>query len=214
MIPDVGTDARSRGPGGSRAASLPARGGWSRSDGENLATLAWFRGTLVGYPRSSDRDHRSPAQRDSACVGLDPIQHRPRREWFRNVRFDHDRPDDAFEASVPFGNLKASPAARPVARSTLNSTFSGEILDRDPLYADVAQGPCRTIWPRRAYYNRALASRSATGPASGPIDRSPGTTWRAAMPLLGMTDRAFDALERALRLGYSPPQPSFAVTRT
>ncbi len=78
--------------------------------------------------------------------------------------------------------------------------FLGAVLDRDPLYADALKVHADNL-AAKGYYHRALQAdrRLVRLRPDRPI---PWYNLACSYAVLGMTDPAFAALERALRLGY------------
>ena len=109
----------------------------------------------------------------------------------------HDRPDDAFEASVPGTSRRRR---REQSQLEFELDFLGRVLERDPLYGDALKVHADNL-AAKGYYNRALQAdlQLVRLRPDRPI---PWYNLACSYALLGMTDRAFEALERALRLGY------------
>ncbi len=109
----------------------------------------------------------------------------------------HDRPDDPFEAPVPETSKRRR---REQYQLDFELDFLGRVLERDPLYGDALKVHADNL-AAKGYYNRALQAdlQLARLRPDKPI------VWynlACSYALLGMTDRAFEALERSLRLGY------------
>lgn len=79
--------------------------------------------------------------------------------------------------------------------------FLGRVLARDPLNADVLKAHADNL-SARGHYHRALQIdlQLVRLRADRPV---PWYNLACSYALLGMTDKAFAALERALRLGYA-----------
>jgi len=79
--------------------------------------------------------------------------------------------------------------------------FFGRVLERDPFFADALRVHGNNL-AAKGHYGRALQvdRRLVRLMPERPI---PWYNLACSYALLGMTDRAFDALERAIRLGYS-----------
>ncbi len=109
----------------------------------------------------------------------------------------HDRPDDPFEAPVPEASRKKR---REQSQLEFELDFLGRVLERDPLYGDALKVHADNL-AAKGYYNRALQAdlQLVRLRPDKPI------AWynlACSYALLGMTERAFESLERALRLGY------------
>ena len=109
----------------------------------------------------------------------------------------HDRPDDSFEAPVPETSKRRR---REQHQLDFEIDFLGRVLERDPLYGDALKVHADNL-AAKGYYNRALQAdlQLARLRPDKPI------VWynlACSYALLGMIDRAFEALERSLRLGY------------
>ena len=111
---------------------------------------------------------------------------------------DHDRPDDSFDSSVPEATTRR---VREQSQLDFELDFLGRVLERDPLYGDALRVHANNL-AAKGLYNRALQAdlQLARLRSDRPI---PWYNVACSYALLGMTDRAFDALERSLRLGYS-----------
>lgn len=109
-----------------------------------------------------------------------------------------DRPDDSADFPAPETSRRK---LRRQGQLTFELDFFGRILDRDPLYADVLAahaGNLATV----GLYNQALKADSQLVRLR-PDRPIPWYNLACSYALMGMTDRSFDALERALRMGYS-----------
>ncbi len=109
----------------------------------------------------------------------------------------YDRPDDSFEAPIPETSKR-----RPREQSQLEFEldFLGRVLERDPLYGDALKVHANNL-AAKGYYNRALQADLQIVRLRP--DRPIG--WynlACSYALLGMVDRAFEALERSIRVGY------------
>ena len=109
----------------------------------------------------------------------------------------HDRPDDPSEASIPGASRRRR---REVSQLDFELDFLGRVLERDPLYGDALKIHADNL-AAKGYYNRALQAdlQLVRLRPDKPI------AWynlACSYALLGMIERAFEALERALRLGY------------
>lgn len=109
----------------------------------------------------------------------------------------HDRPDDPFEAPVPETSRRKR---REQSQLEFELDFLGRVLERDPLYGDALKVHADNL-AAKGYYNRALQAdlQLVRLRPDKPI------AWynlTCSYALLGMVERAFEALERALRLGY------------
>ena len=109
----------------------------------------------------------------------------------------HDRPDDASGAPPPGIPRRRS---REQSQLEFELDFFGRVLERDPLYGDALKVHADNL-AAKGYYNRALQADLQLVRLRG--DRPiPWYNLACSYALLGMDDRAFEALERALRLGY------------
>lgn len=78
--------------------------------------------------------------------------------------------------------------------------FFARILERDPAYADALRVHAGNLAARGLYTRALQADRRLTRLV--PDRPIPWYNLACSYALLGMTDRAFDALQRALDLGY------------
>jgi tetratricopeptide (TPR) repeat protein len=110
----------------------------------------------------------------------------------------YDRPDDSFEAPIP-GTSKRRHREQNQLEFELD--FLGRVLERDPLYGDALRVHADNL-AAKGYYNRALQAdlQLVRLRPDRPI---PWYNLACSYAVLGMTERAFEALERSLRLGYS-----------
>jgi tetratricopeptide (TPR) repeat protein len=109
------------------------------------------------------------------------------------------RPDDPYsEGPAPETSTRR---LRELSQLDFELDFLGGILARDPLNADVLKVHADNL-ASKGIYNRALQADQQLVRLRGerPI---PWYNLACSYALLGMTDKAFAALERALRLGYS-----------
>ena len=109
----------------------------------------------------------------------------------------HDRPDDPSEASIPGTPRRRR---REVSQLDFELDFLGRVLERDPLYGDALKIHADNL-AAKGYFNRALQAdlQLVRLRPDKPI------AWynlACSYALLGMVERAFEALERSLRLGY------------
>jgi tetratricopeptide (TPR) repeat protein len=111
---------------------------------------------------------------------------------------DHDRPDDSFDSPVPETTTRR---LREQSQLDFELDFLGRVLERDPLYGDALRVHANNL-AAKGLYNRALQAdlQLARLRPERPI---PWYNLACSYALLGMTDRAFETLERSLRLGYS-----------
>ena len=109
----------------------------------------------------------------------------------------HDRPDDPFEAPVPETSKRRR---REQSQLEFELDFLGRVLERDPLYGDALKVHADNL-AAKGYYNRALQAdlQLVRLRPDRPI---PWYNLACSYALLGMVERAFESLERALRLGY------------
>lgn len=110
---------------------------------------------------------------------------------------NNDRPDDGFDSSAPETSTRR---LREQSQLDFELDFLGRVLERDPLYADVLRVHANNL-AARGFLNKALQTdlQLARLRPDKPI---PWYNVACDYALLGMTDLAFEALERALRLGY------------
>jgi tetratricopeptide (TPR) repeat protein len=108
------------------------------------------------------------------------------------------RPDDPFsEGPAPETSTRRHREQRQI---DFELDFLGGILARDPLNTDVLKVHANNL-SARGHYHRALQADLQLVRLQG--DRPiPWYNLGCSYALLGMTDKAFAALERALRLGY------------
>jgi tetratricopeptide (TPR) repeat protein len=109
----------------------------------------------------------------------------------------HDRPDDSHEAPFPETSRRR---LREQNQLEFELDFLGRVLERDPLYGDALRVHADNL-AAKGYYNRALQAdlQLVRLRSDRPI---PWYNLACSYAVLGMTDRAFEALERALKLGY------------
>ena len=112
----------------------------------------------------------------------------------------HPRPDDP-SSDGPAPELSTRPKA---AQSQIDFEleFLGAVLARDPLNADVLKVHADNL-AARGHHHRALQADLILVRLR-PERPIPWYNLACSYALLGMSDKAFGALERALRLGYSP----------
>lgn len=109
------------------------------------------------------------------------------------------RPDDPYsEGPAPETSTRRH---REQTQLDFELDFLGGVLARDPLNADVLKVHAGNL-AARGHYQRALQAdqQLVRLRAERPI---PWYNLACSYALLGMVDKAFSALERALRLGYS-----------
>jgi tetratricopeptide (TPR) repeat protein len=109
----------------------------------------------------------------------------------------HDRPDDPSEA--PFSGASRR-RRRELSQLEFELDFLGRVLERDPLYGDALKVHADNL-AAKGYHNRALQAdlQLVRLRPDKPI------AWynlACSYAVLGMIERAFEALERSLRLGY------------
>lgn len=112
----------------------------------------------------------------------------------------HPRPDDpSAEGPAP-----ETPARRGRAPGQIDFEleFLGAVLARDPLNADVLKVHADNL-AARGHYHRALQADQILVRLR-PERPIPWYNLACSCAVLGLVDKAFSALERALRLGYSP----------
>ncbi len=110
------------------------------------------------------------------------------------------RPDDPFpEGPAPETSTRR---LREVSQLDFELDFLGRVLARDPLNADVLTVHAENL-SARGLLHRALQADLQLVRLRGerPV---PWYNLACSYALLGMADKAFAALERALRLGYAP----------
>ncbi len=109
----------------------------------------------------------------------------------------HDRPDDSSDAPIPETSRRRG---REQCQLEFELDFLGRVLERDPLYGDALKVHADNL-AAKGYYNRALQAdlQLVRLRPDRPI---PWYNLACSYALLGMTERAFEALERSLRLGY------------
>ncbi len=109
----------------------------------------------------------------------------------------HDRPDDPYEVPISETSKRRG---REQSQLEFELDFLGRVLDRDPLYGDALKVHADNL-AAKGYYNRALQAdlQLVRLRPERPI---PCYNLACSYALLGMTDRAFECLERSLRLGY------------
>jgi tetratricopeptide (TPR) repeat protein len=109
----------------------------------------------------------------------------------------HDRPDDSFDAPIPETSKRRH---REQNQLEFELDFLGRVLERDPLYGDALKVHADNL-ASKGYYNRALQAdlQLVRLRPDRPI---PWYNLACSYALLGMVERALEALERALRLGY------------
>jgi tetratricopeptide (TPR) repeat protein len=109
----------------------------------------------------------------------------------------YDRPDDSSEASIPETSRRRH---REQNQLEFELDFLGRVLERDPLYGDALKVHADNL-AAKGYYNRALQAdlQLVRLKPDKPIG------WynlACSYAVLGMVDRAFESLERSLKLGY------------
>jgi tetratricopeptide (TPR) repeat protein len=109
----------------------------------------------------------------------------------------YDRPDDSSEAPIPETSKRRH---REQSQIEFELDFLGRVLERDPLYGDALKVHADNL-AAKGYYNRALQAdlQLVRLRPDKPI------AWynlACSYALLGMVERAFESLERSLRLGY------------
>jgi tetratricopeptide (TPR) repeat protein len=109
----------------------------------------------------------------------------------------HDRPDDSYEASIPEASRRRR---REQSQLDFELDFLGRVLERDPLYGDALKVHADNL-SAKGYYNRALQADLQLVRIR-PDKPIPWYNLACSYALLGMVERAFEALERSLRLGY------------
>jgi tetratricopeptide (TPR) repeat protein len=110
----------------------------------------------------------------------------------------YERPDESSEAPIPETSKRRH---REQSQIEFELDFLGRVLERDPLYGDALKVHANNL-AAKGYYNRALQAdlQLVRLRPDKPIG------WynlACSYALLGMTERAFESLERSLRLGYS-----------
>lgn len=112
----------------------------------------------------------------------------------------HQRPDEP----SPEGPAPETSTRRKEGQGQIDFEleFLGAVLARDPLNADVLKVHADNL-AARGNYHRALQADLLLVRLR-PDRPIPWYNLACSSALLGMTDKAFAALERALRLGYSP----------
>ena len=109
------------------------------------------------------------------------------------------RPDDPFsEGPAPETSTRRH---RSQSQLDFELDFLGAVLARDPLNADVLKVHADNL-AARGNYHRALQADQILVRLR-PDRPIPWYNLACSCALLGMADKAFSALERALRLGYS-----------
>ncbi len=109
----------------------------------------------------------------------------------------HDRPDEPFEASIPETSRRRR---REQSQVEFELDFLGRVLERDPLYGDALKVHADNL-AAKGYYNRALQADLQLVRLR-PDKPIPWYNLACSYALLGMLERAFESLERSLRLGY------------
>ncbi len=109
----------------------------------------------------------------------------------------HDRPDDSSEAPIPETSRRR---LREQSQLEFELDFLGKVLERDPLYGDALKVHADNL-AAKGLYNRALQADQQLVRLR-PDKPIAWYNLACSYAVLGMTDRAFDALERALRFGY------------
>jgi tetratricopeptide (TPR) repeat protein len=109
------------------------------------------------------------------------------------------RPDDPFSEG-PAPEISIRPL-REQSQLDFELDFFGRVLARDPLNADVLKVHAENL-STKGIYHRALQAdlQLVRLKADKPI---PWYNLACSYALLGMTDKALNALERSVRLGYS-----------
>ncbi len=109
----------------------------------------------------------------------------------------HDRSDDSPEAPIPETSRRR---LREQDQLEFELDFLGRVLERDPLYGDALKVHADNL-AAKGLSNRALQADQQLVRLR-PDKPIAWYNLACSYAVLGMTDRAFDALERALRLGY------------
>lgn len=110
------------------------------------------------------------------------------------------RPDDPFaDGPAPETSTRR---ARAQSQLDFELEFLGAVLGRDPLNADVLKVHADNL-AAKGHLHRALQADQMLVRLR-PDRPVPWYNLACSSALLGLTDKAFTALERALRLGYSP----------
>jgi tetratricopeptide (TPR) repeat protein len=109
----------------------------------------------------------------------------------------YDRPDDSSDVPIPETSKRRN---REQSQIEFELDFLGRVLERDPLYGDALKVHADNL-AANGYYNRALQAdlQLVRLRPDKPI------AWynlACSYALLGMADRAFEALDRSLKLGY------------
>ena len=109
----------------------------------------------------------------------------------------YDRPEESHDSAIPETSRRRH---RELSQLEFELDFLGRVLERDPLYADALKVHADNL-AAKGYYNRALQAdlQLVRIRPDRPI---PWYNLACSYALLGMVDRAFESLERALRLGY------------
>jgi len=109
----------------------------------------------------------------------------------------YDRPEDPFEVPIPETSKRRT---REQSQLEFELDFLGRVLEPDPLFGDALKVHADNL-AAKGYYNRALQAdlQLVRLRPDRPI---PWYNLACSYAVLGMADRAFESLERALRLGY------------
>ena len=107
-----------------------------------------------------------------------------------------DRPDDTHGD----GREISTRRLREQSQLDFEIEFLGKVIERDPFYSDAVRVHANNL-AAKGQYNRALAldRRLVRLQAERPI---PWYNLACSYAMLGMTEPAFSALQRALELGY------------
>jgi len=111
----------------------------------------------------------------------------------------HQRPDD----SAPDGQKPETTSTRGrrrLSQRDFELEFFGGILDRDPLNADILRVHASNLAAKGLYEQALKADRRLT--QLEPDRPIPWYNLTCSYALMGMTEKAFESLERALFLGY------------
>jgi tetratricopeptide (TPR) repeat protein len=109
------------------------------------------------------------------------------------------RPDDPYsEGPAPETSTRRH---RSQGQLDFELEFLGAVLARDPLNADVLKVHADNLAARGNYHRALQADQMLV--RLRPDRPIPWYNLACSCALLGLTDKAFSALERALRLGYS-----------
>lgn len=109
----------------------------------------------------------------------------------------YDRPEDSSETPVPETSRRR---LREQSQLEFELDFLGKVLERDPLYGDALKVHADNL-SAKGLYNRALQADQQLVRLR-PDRPIPWYNLACSYALMGMIERAFDALERSIRLGY------------